>query len=38
MTGRLGFLVVDVTPVTHAAGGAVKLGGGAASIFVNKTY
>jgi hypothetical protein len=26
MTGRLGFLVVDVTPVTHAAGGAVKLG------------
>jgi hypothetical protein len=21
-----GFLVVDVTPVTHAAGGAVKLG------------
>ena len=26
MTGRLGLLVVDVTPVTHAAGGAVKLG------------
>jgi hypothetical protein len=26
VTGRLGLLVVDVTPVTHAAGGAVKLG------------
>jgi hypothetical protein len=26
MTGRLRLLVVDVTPVTHAAGGAVKLG------------